>query len=175
MHNALFQDRFKDVQVGSRWFSTLYILSPNFHTKYKLTNTVPRSTHKPRSHRSVLRSALKTKQKLSRSKWPKSFSTNTQTQITPDNKQRFKTHSVGLEPTNVVGSTENTGEIKTLQHLILSALPGRFFTSALAVPHALILMMDPLHRQSGEDHFLEFQKLTCLRPRKWDCAVTFFA
>ena len=27
-----FQDRFKDVQVGSRWFSTLYILSPNFHT-----------------------------------------------------------------------------------------------------------------------------------------------
>ena len=22
----------KDVQVGSRWFSTLYILSPNFHT-----------------------------------------------------------------------------------------------------------------------------------------------
>ena len=31
--HALFQDRFKDVQVGSRWFSTLYILSPNFHTK----------------------------------------------------------------------------------------------------------------------------------------------
>ena len=30
---TLFQDRFKDVQVGSRWFSTLYILSPNFHTK----------------------------------------------------------------------------------------------------------------------------------------------
>ena len=30
--HALFQDRFKDVQVGSRWFSTLYILSPNFHT-----------------------------------------------------------------------------------------------------------------------------------------------
>ena len=29
---ALFQDRFKDVQVGSRWFSTLYILLPNFHT-----------------------------------------------------------------------------------------------------------------------------------------------
>ena len=29
--HALFQDRFKDVQVGSRWFSTLYILSPNFH------------------------------------------------------------------------------------------------------------------------------------------------
>jgi hypothetical protein len=27
----LFQDRFKDVQAGSRWFSTLYILSPNFH------------------------------------------------------------------------------------------------------------------------------------------------
>ena len=31
-HAAKFQDRFKDVQVGSRWFSTLYILSPNFHT-----------------------------------------------------------------------------------------------------------------------------------------------
>ena len=30
--HALFQDRFTDVQVGSRWFSTLYILSPNFHT-----------------------------------------------------------------------------------------------------------------------------------------------
>ena len=30
MH-ALFQDRLKDVE-GSRWFSTLYILSPNFHT-----------------------------------------------------------------------------------------------------------------------------------------------
>jgi len=27
--HALFQDRFKGVQVGSRWFSTL---SPNFHT-----------------------------------------------------------------------------------------------------------------------------------------------
>ena len=31
--HALFQDRFKDVQVGSRWFSTLYILSPNFHMR----------------------------------------------------------------------------------------------------------------------------------------------
>ena len=31
--HTLFQDRLKDVQVGSRWFSTLYILSPNFHTK----------------------------------------------------------------------------------------------------------------------------------------------
>ena len=31
--HALFQDRFKDVQVGSRWFSTLYILSPNFHNR----------------------------------------------------------------------------------------------------------------------------------------------
>ena len=30
---TLFQDRFKDVQVGSRWFRTLHILSPNFHTK----------------------------------------------------------------------------------------------------------------------------------------------
>ena len=30
--HALFQDRSKDVQVGSRWFSTLDILSPNFHT-----------------------------------------------------------------------------------------------------------------------------------------------
>ena len=30
--HAMFQDRFKDVQVGSRWFSTLYILSPNFHS-----------------------------------------------------------------------------------------------------------------------------------------------
>ena len=29
--HTLFQDRFKDVQVGPRWFSTLYILSPNFH------------------------------------------------------------------------------------------------------------------------------------------------
>ena len=28
--HTLFQDRFQDVQVGSRWFSTLY---PNFHTK----------------------------------------------------------------------------------------------------------------------------------------------
>ena len=33
--HALFQARFKDVQVGSRWFSTLYILSPNFHILYK--------------------------------------------------------------------------------------------------------------------------------------------
>ena len=33
--HAMFQDRFKDVQVGSRWFSTLYILSPNFHTIIK--------------------------------------------------------------------------------------------------------------------------------------------
>ena len=24
---------FQDIQVGSRWFSTLYILAPNFHTK----------------------------------------------------------------------------------------------------------------------------------------------
>ena len=31
--HAMFQDRFKDVQVGSRWFSTLYILSPNFHIR----------------------------------------------------------------------------------------------------------------------------------------------
>ena len=31
--HALFQDRFKDVQVGSRCFSTLYILSPNFHRR----------------------------------------------------------------------------------------------------------------------------------------------
>ena len=31
--HTLFQDRFKDVQVGSRLFSPLYILSPNFHTK----------------------------------------------------------------------------------------------------------------------------------------------
>ena len=30
--HALFQDGFKDVQIGSRWFSTLYIHSPNFHT-----------------------------------------------------------------------------------------------------------------------------------------------
>ena len=37
--HTLFQDRFKDVQVGSRRFSTLYILSPNFHTK--------RSSHDP--------------------------------------------------------------------------------------------------------------------------------
>ena len=32
--HAMFQDRFKDVQVGS-WFSTLYILSPNFHSEVK--------------------------------------------------------------------------------------------------------------------------------------------
>ena len=32
--HAMFQDRFKDVQVGSRWFSTLYILSPNFHNDW---------------------------------------------------------------------------------------------------------------------------------------------
>ena len=31
--HTLFQDRFKAVQVGSRWFNTLYILSPTFHTK----------------------------------------------------------------------------------------------------------------------------------------------
>ena len=31
--HTLFQDRFKDIQVGSKWFSTLYVLSPNFHTK----------------------------------------------------------------------------------------------------------------------------------------------
>ena len=37
--HALFQDRFKDVQVGSRWFSTLYILSPNFHTGLAWANT----------------------------------------------------------------------------------------------------------------------------------------
>ena len=34
--HALFQDRFKDVQVGSRWFSTLYILSPNFHSLWQV-------------------------------------------------------------------------------------------------------------------------------------------
>ena len=33
--HALFQDRFKDVQVGSRWSSALYILSPNFHRMSK--------------------------------------------------------------------------------------------------------------------------------------------
>ena len=38
--HALFQDRFKDVQVGSRWFSTLYILSPNF---YNHTDVVTQS------------------------------------------------------------------------------------------------------------------------------------
>ena len=38
--HALFQDRLKDVQVGSRWFSKLYILSPNFHTvSYALDNS----------------------------------------------------------------------------------------------------------------------------------------
>ena len=37
--HALFQDRFKDVQVGSRWFSTLYILSPNFHSQGCDTST----------------------------------------------------------------------------------------------------------------------------------------
>ena len=31
--HAMFQDRFKDAQVGSRWFSRLYILSPNFHRR----------------------------------------------------------------------------------------------------------------------------------------------
>ena len=44
--HAMFQDRFKDVQVGSRWFSALYILSPNFHMVLKdgdtqLVHTVP--------------------------------------------------------------------------------------------------------------------------------------
>ena len=29
--HALSQDRSKDVRVGSKWFSTLYTLSPNFH------------------------------------------------------------------------------------------------------------------------------------------------
>ena len=38
--HAMFQDRFKDVQVGSRWFSTLYILSPNFHKKGHCSNLV---------------------------------------------------------------------------------------------------------------------------------------
>ena len=33
--HTLFQERFKDVQVGSRWFSTLHILSPNFHTFFR--------------------------------------------------------------------------------------------------------------------------------------------
>ena len=28
--HALFQDRFKDVQVGSRWFSTLYVQETNW-------------------------------------------------------------------------------------------------------------------------------------------------
>ena len=36
--HAMFQDRFKDVQVGSRWFSTLYILSPNFHNRSTLVS-----------------------------------------------------------------------------------------------------------------------------------------
>ena len=46
--HALFQDRFKDVQVGSRWFSTLYILSPNFHNRGKLQSLrkVPRTCAK---------------------------------------------------------------------------------------------------------------------------------
>ena len=45
--HAMFQDRFKDVQVGSRWFSTLYILSPNFHNNsHKVNNSS--------SHRGVL-------------------------------------------------------------------------------------------------------------------------
>ena len=35
--HTLFQDRFQDVQVGSRWFSTLSILSPNFHTAGRLS------------------------------------------------------------------------------------------------------------------------------------------
>ena len=39
--HALFQDRFKDVQVGSRWFSTLYILSPNFHIAGNLPHAIP--------------------------------------------------------------------------------------------------------------------------------------
>ena len=33
--HALFQIGLKDVQVGSRWFSTLYILSTNFHTSQR--------------------------------------------------------------------------------------------------------------------------------------------
>ena len=48
--HALFQDRFKDVQVGSRWFSTLYILSPNFHTP---SWTVVLYTEVPIDHHTV--------------------------------------------------------------------------------------------------------------------------
>ena len=48
--HAMFQDRFKDVQVGSRWFSTLHILSPNFHSLYfsddcaRRTDRIPNKT-----------------------------------------------------------------------------------------------------------------------------------
>ena len=55
--HAMFQDRFKDVQVGSRWFSTLYILSPNFHRrsvpmrKFPLPNLVCSSQVSCATHR----------------------------------------------------------------------------------------------------------------------------
>ena len=39
--HAMFQDRFKDVQVGSRWFSTLYILSPNFYITLRIQQRIP--------------------------------------------------------------------------------------------------------------------------------------
>ena len=49
--HALFQDRFKDVQVGSRWFSTLYILSPNsVHPLTKLSQIPMAGLHTPGSH-----------------------------------------------------------------------------------------------------------------------------
>ena len=50
--HALFQDRFKDVQVGSRWFSTLCILSPNFHKKALLL--MPRTAQELNAQISLL-------------------------------------------------------------------------------------------------------------------------
>ena len=44
--HALFQDRFKDVQVGSRWFSTLYIL-----TKLSQKGLAAYATYSPRTER----------------------------------------------------------------------------------------------------------------------------
>ena len=56
--HAMFQDRFKDVQVGSRWFSTLYILSPNRATAFGATVST-KSRNKALTTRQAERKAAK--------------------------------------------------------------------------------------------------------------------
>ena len=68
--HAMFQDRFKDVQVGSRLFSTLYILSPNFHTPARMaaliTQLWPDASQDPDSD---LYSLLRLGEKSHQSPW----------------------------------------------------------------------------------------------------------